>query len=490
MNELQIWKPICYNKQIWETANTAAFDRIAPSWMEYRKKLNEQEGEYAKFLQKLKYEHSVETGIIERLYDVDEVGVTVTLLKDGINSNFLQHENVENSEKVYGIIRDQYEAIDGIFRFIKNEREISTSFIKELHSVVTRSQDTTDAVTTTGELIKVPLLRGEYKKQENNPSRPDDGTVYKYCPPVQVSAQMDRLIEIHNQLADRKVHVIIRAAYFHHALTTIHPFQDGNGRITRLLTSLILIRDGYFPFSVKRAEREKYLKTLSQADENNVQPLLDFVSSTQIRAIDSALGFASIDNENLDSIIQALQNRLAEKEAQRIRAFDANRDEINTIILNCLKNMKVLLSQKLGYDIQLNSGGNVEQSHLSITHQMGIYATKFNYFMKRSMPYKWFKLSFSINERRFMIILFTHHFGQTDDAIAIGGVLETSIKEGARASTYTRKSKFGDFNIIPLEVPPFTLSLLPEINTSTKSDIQQHVERLALVGMAGIVAEV
>ncbi len=156
MSEVNIWKPIFYDKNLWGNANTAAFDRIAPSWNEYRVKLNKDEGEYAEFVKKLKYEHSVETGIIERLYDVDESGVTITLLKDGINSNFLQHEDIDNSEKVYALIRDQYKAIDGIFSFIKNERSISTSYIKELHGVITRSQETTDAITSLGEIIKTP----------------------------------------------------------------------------------------------------------------------------------------------------------------------------------------------------------------------------------------------------------------------------------------------------------------------------------------------
>ncbi len=264
--------------------------------------------------------------------------------------------------------------------------------------------------------------------------------------------------------------------------------HDGNGRVTRLLTCLILIRDGYFPFSVKRKERDKYLDTLSQADANNVQPFVDYISSGQIRAMESALNkVKKTEHETLDSIVDALKDRLKDKDAIKQESINVRRDEINNIIREYTKQQKGLLQKKLGFDIHFQSGGNTN-SQWSITHQMGIYATKFDYFMKRTMPYEWFRL---VGQQRFMITLFTHHFGQTDDIIAIGGVLETAIKEGTHIGKNTRKSKYGDFNIIPLEEAPLNLSLLVDnINEIAKKDIQDHVDRLILVGMTGIVAEV
>jgi Fic-DOC domain mobile mystery protein B len=74
------------------------------------------------------------------------------------------------------------------------------------------------------------------------------------------------------------------AARFHHRLVLIHPFPNGNGRHARLLTDLLLENNLERPkFSwgganlVKPGEaRERYISALQDADNHNIQPLLDF----------------------------------------------------------------------------------------------------------------------------------------------------------------------------------------------------------------------
>jgi len=75
--------------------------------------------------------------------------------------------------------------------------------------------------------------------------------------------------------------------WFHHAFTTIDPFQDGNGRIARLLASLILIKHGLFPFTVLRGEAKvKYIDALEKADAHEFQPLIDYFAEVQKKHIE------------------------------------------------------------------------------------------------------------------------------------------------------------------------------------------------------------
>ena len=73
------------------------------------------------------------------------------------------------------------QAIGFVFNFVKNDRQLSIGYIKELHSLVTRHQDSTEAVDQFGNHIRVPLVKGQFKSITNNPMR--DGVTYSYCPP-------------------------------------------------------------------------------------------------------------------------------------------------------------------------------------------------------------------------------------------------------------------------------------------------------------------
>jgi Fic family protein len=76
------------------------------------------------------------------------------------------------------------------------------------------------------------------------------------------------------------------AAHAHYYLAWIHPFEDGNGRIARLLLNLILIRNGY-PFAVIRnVDRKKYLETLRRADLGEFEPFLNFVARCAEQTLD------------------------------------------------------------------------------------------------------------------------------------------------------------------------------------------------------------
>ena len=59
----------------------------------------------------------------------------------------------------------------------------------------------------------------------------------------------------------------------HAAFERIHPFLDGNGRVGRLLTNLVLVRLGYPPAIVYKRDRARYLKALDRADRNDPAPL-------------------------------------------------------------------------------------------------------------------------------------------------------------------------------------------------------------------------
>ena len=68
---------------------------------------------------------------------------------------------------------------------------------------------------------------------------------------------------------------IVLAAIIHNQFEHIHPFQDGNGRVGRLLLNFILIKNNYPPINILLEDRQEYYKTLQEYSKNdNLKPTL------------------------------------------------------------------------------------------------------------------------------------------------------------------------------------------------------------------------
>lgn len=252
---------------------------IKAVWTDQRQRLRGTT-QLSAFTEKLSREWAIETGIVENLYDIER-GVTQTLIERGFQAEILSHGSTNKPPSyVIQLLKDHKDALDGVFDFVKNRRQLSTSYIKELHGCLLRSQDSTEGLDTQKRPVKIPLIKGDWKKQANYPMR--DGVTYTYCPPEQVSSEMDQLISLHNQHRNNRVSSDVQAAWLHHRFTQIHPFQDGNGRVARAIASLVLVKDGLFPLVVKRDDRASYLDALEAADNGDLKPLIDLIAKLQI----------------------------------------------------------------------------------------------------------------------------------------------------------------------------------------------------------------
>jgi len=275
-----IWQPSSGIRGIDSAALQAGpeIPGIRRVWQEQRELLKGTQA-LADFSERLSREWAIETGILEGLYDIDR-GVTKTLIEQGFRAELLDHGATNRPrEFVLRLIRDQKDALDGVFDFVKGERHLSTSWIKELHAALLRSQEITEGIDALGRHVEIPLIRGDWKKQPNSPVR--EGITYAYCPPEHIPGEMERLVSIHKANREEGISAEVMAAWLHHRFTQIHPFQDGNGRVARTLASLVLVQEGLFPLVVTRDHRITYLDTLEAADSGNLQPLVNFIVTLQ-----------------------------------------------------------------------------------------------------------------------------------------------------------------------------------------------------------------
>lgn len=377
--------------------------------------------------------------------------------------------------------------MDFIFDLVKSERPLSVGFIKELHHLVTQHQDYTEAINALGDLVQVKLLKGEFKEHENNPKR-ENGQVFVYCPRIHVESEIERLIEIYKDQSAKDMNPIILSAWAHHAFTQIHPFQDCNGRIARLIAILILLKNGLLPFTVKREEKPSYIKALESVDSNEPQELVTFFSIEQKKSIENALNFKTERTSNSLADLAYIFNEKVDKATslqreQRKKELTTNRNRVFELIYNILGNVKEELKQLIPNDktrVGVSSVKPNQDKYYWHTHQITEYASAHNYFFNRQLPRGWFGIHFNLpTDNSYNLIITVHHYGYEDDVIAVGAFMEFSEKIKDEE----------DKKLIPINIAPFTISL-EKLGDRTKNNLDAYIHDILKVGMTIIINEI
>jgi len=178
-------------------------------------------------------------------------------------------------------VKGYYELLDNVFNSWRKLR-FNENAIKHFHQELLKYVD------------KDKTHRGEYKKQENKVYMVDDlknpiAVLFNTTPLYLAPKQMQELTEwTQNALKEKKYHPLLVVSNFIVEFLAIHPFQDGNGRVSRILTNLLLLKEGYFymPYvsHEKLVEDNKpdYYIALRRSQKNidakkhDITPWLDF----------------------------------------------------------------------------------------------------------------------------------------------------------------------------------------------------------------------
>jgi len=480
----ELWKWIHFSEH-WQHVDTSILDDLSPSWFKKKKELKTGDTEYHEFLERLKRQHAIETGVVEKLYDLSK-GITETFIQEGFVESFLSHDDTNiPSQQLMGYLKTHFDAIDFVFSQVKNETPLTVHFIKQLHQLITQHQEYALAIDSLGRRVQVPLAKGEFKQHDNNPRRAD-GIIIKYCPPIHVASEMDKLIDTHSKLWEQAINPLIIAAWVHHAFTQIHPFQDGNDRIARLLASLILIRGELFPLTIKRDEKPRYIDALEQADLDAPQELVSLFAYIQKRNIEEALNFKSKKSQEsmkeaaklLSEKINSLSSKL---QAQRQASLEQNRQELFEFIDKLMGSIKNELLSEIPQQkvvIKLERIWPKDPKYFWYTQQIVDYANTHDYFFNRNLPRGWFKISFDVieNNKKYNLVISIHHYSYDDSVMAVGAFLESQANQEEDKTT------------TPIHLKPFTLSLESDPNRRLKN-LEQYVRDIVKVGLTMMTHE-
>jgi len=238
-------------------------------------------------------------------------------------------------------IRGHNKAIDFLYQMIKEETEITETDIRSLHEVILVEPYEVDTKTEDGIPAKKRILLGTYKTSPNHVLT-QTGEIHYYATPEETPILMGELMEVYRQnKANPQVHPYILAAYFHYRFTAIHPFDDGNGRMARLMMNLLLMKTGYPPVIIRqeKASREAYYYALSQADAGELVPFFELIGEALVHSMElyvkGAKGESLEEPDDLDKELALLKREMETKEVvlERRKASDTLVSIKNNVIL-------------------------------------------------------------------------------------------------------------------------------------------------------------
>jgi len=207
-------------------------------------------------------------------------------------------------------VRGYYELLENVFDSWKHI-PFTESTIKHLHKELLKYAS------------KDARHRGEYKKTENSVEMFDEagksiGVVFEAAPAYLAPKQTQELVEwTRDALACGEIHTLLVIGNFLVEFLAIHPFQDGNGRLSRILTNLLMLKSGYayapYASHEKLVEEDKteYYVALRRSQKSlksnraDVTPWLEFFLGISLAQARTAIELLS--RENIEKILSPKQ---------------------------------------------------------------------------------------------------------------------------------------------------------------------------------------
>ena len=437
------WEPIEDLPTNWHDLCRPDLHAVHRQWVDDRNLIKDKE-KVRKFQDRLYTIWAIETGVIERLYTVDR-GVTVALLEAGMDALEQLHTEGRVTTDARALIEDQHAALQFLMNLVGGSRTLTASYIKELHQGLTRRQEHSVAEDQFGKLMRVPLLRGDWKKQQNNPRRPD-GSIHEYCPPEQVQSEIDKL------LAQREKHELlevcpeVEAAWLHHRFSQIHPFQDGNGRVARALTGAVFLKADYLVLVIRDEEhRERYIDALESADAGDLKPLVDLFADVQLSDLEEAIATVrSLRGETVVALTESIAERARRRqEASQVHAAGVMGELVQTAhtLLGEAKGELERAFTEQGVTVFADVFRDDADKQGWWSRQIIDCARKHGYYAELDRPRRWVSLRLGLPEiereqTRFVISL--HAIGRAADLHAATAFLTRPVEGGEGFESGTR----------------------------------------------------
>ena len=457
------WKPIEPLSDADRSIDLADIKPLYESWRAAKERLKQSSPEgLQRFSTQLVRRLSVETGILERLYDLDR-GTTEALVTAGFLEDLVTRSSTDiEPARLVSILTDQEAAIKLVMDCVAQNRTMTRGVVHELHAILTRHQETTVAVDQFSKRFEIPLTHGAFKKMPNNPSRPG-GIIHEYCPPEHVDLEVERLLGWLGEYSDEDP--VVLATWVHHRFTQIHPYQDGNGRVARAVTTLVLLEADLLPLVIDRDLRSEYIDCLGKADFGDLGPLTDLFARLERNAILQAL---SIDADSeiaahrslTSAVIESLQAKFGRRRAERHAELRQVNDLAASLrtrarrqVERAFSDLKDPISLVGAPDVHVADGGpdqdNAHWYKLEVIESGKVSGKYVNF----NEAHYFIKASIRAGRERLVLVVSFHHVGRE-----LSGIMEVTTFARLESYEQSEDRELASEDFFATSVEPFVIT--------------------------------
>lgn len=186
---------------------------------------------------------------------------TKAVLEDGLSVGG------KTLREIYEVVNHK-KAFEYVKKCVADDKQLDEGIVKDIHAL----------------LMENILIGGIYRNVEVRIS----GARHK--PPVP-GIMYQQIKDFYNKMQDvEKENAIELAAWTHAEFVKIHPFEDGNGRTSRMIMNYQLMKSGFLPVSIDKENRLEYFEVLElYAMEGDLNPFADMIAELEEQRLDEYL---------------------------------------------------------------------------------------------------------------------------------------------------------------------------------------------------------
>ena len=211
-------------------------------------------------------------------------GETKALLEEGVEPKRMSKDIFE--------MRSHDKAVDFLFQLTDSETPITEVDIRSLHKTALGANYTREIWIKENVKRITEIEVGTYKKKANHVTRLD-GTSHIFASPQEVPAKMKATVERlrrHLKTPDMPLHDYL--AELHQDFIETHPFDDGNGRVVRLLVNYVCMKCGWPPVIIKSEKRSEYIASLESWNDGDERPFRELMKRELIWSLKKSIAAA------------------------------------------------------------------------------------------------------------------------------------------------------------------------------------------------------